>query len=56
MMQGEIDARWTIQATLVRESPDWIDKKLMDFHIVNEVPKGRDILIRFLPSCPTLNV
>ena len=39
MMQGEIDARWTIQATLVRESPDWIDKKLMDFHIVNEVPK-----------------
>ena len=41
MMQGELDARWTIQATLVREAPDWIDKKLMDFHVVNEVPKGR---------------
>ncbi len=41
LMQGELDARWTIQATLVREAPDWIDKKLMDFHIVNEVPKGR---------------
>ena len=41
LMQGELDARWTIQATLVREAPDWIDKKLMDFHVVNEVPKGR---------------
>ena len=40
-MQGELDAGWTIQATLVREAPDWIDKKLMDFHVVNEVPKGR---------------
>jgi tripartite-type tricarboxylate transporter receptor subunit TctC len=41
MMQGELDARWTIQATLVREEPEWIAKKLMDFHVVNEVPKGR---------------
>ena len=41
LMQGELDARWTIQATLVREAPDWIEKKLMDFHLVNEVPKGR---------------
>ena len=41
MMQGELDARWTIQATLVRQAPEWIDKKLVDFHIVNEVPKGR---------------
>ena len=41
MMQGELDARWTIQATLVREAPEWIEKKLVDFHIVNEVPKGR---------------
>ena len=41
LMQGELDARWTIQATLVREEPDWIEKKLVDFHVVNEVPKGR---------------
>jgi tripartite-type tricarboxylate transporter receptor subunit TctC len=41
MMQGELDARWTIQATLVREAPEWIEKKLVDFHVVNEVPKGR---------------
>jgi len=41
MMQGELDAGWTIQATLVREAPDWIEKKLVDFHMVNEVPKGR---------------
>jgi tripartite-type tricarboxylate transporter receptor subunit TctC len=26
MMQGELDARWTIQATLVREAPDWFEK------------------------------
>jgi tripartite-type tricarboxylate transporter receptor subunit TctC len=41
MMQGELDARWTIQATLVRQAPEWIEKKQVDFHIVNEVPKGR---------------
>ena len=41
MMQGELDARWTIQATLVREAPEWIEKKLVDFHVVNEVPKGK---------------
>jgi tripartite-type tricarboxylate transporter receptor subunit TctC len=41
LMQGELDARWTIQATLVREAPEWIEKNLMDFHIVIEVPKGR---------------
>jgi len=41
MMQGELDARWTIQATLVRQAPEWIDKKLVDFHLVHEVPKGR---------------
>jgi tripartite-type tricarboxylate transporter receptor subunit TctC len=41
LMQGELDARWTIQATLVREAPDWIEKKLMDFLVVIEVPKGR---------------
>jgi tripartite-type tricarboxylate transporter receptor subunit TctC len=41
MMQGELDARWTIQATLVRQAPEWIEKKLVDFHLVHEVPKGR---------------
>jgi hypothetical protein len=41
MMQGELDARWTIQATLVRQAPEWIEKKLVDFHLVNEVQKGR---------------
>jgi tripartite-type tricarboxylate transporter receptor subunit TctC len=41
LMQGELDARWTIQATLVREAPEWIEKKLVDFHVVNEVPKAR---------------
>jgi tripartite-type tricarboxylate transporter receptor subunit TctC len=41
MMQGELDARWTIQATLVREAPEWIEKNLVDFHLVIEIPQGR---------------
>jgi tripartite-type tricarboxylate transporter receptor subunit TctC len=41
LMQGELDARWTIQATLLREAPDWVEKNLVDLHLVNEVPKGR---------------
>lgn len=41
MMQGEMDGRWTIQQTLVRQAPDWIEKKLVDFHLVHDVPKGR---------------
>jgi tripartite-type tricarboxylate transporter receptor subunit TctC len=41
MMQGEMDGRWTIQQTLVRQAPEWIAKKLVDFHIVHDVPKGR---------------
>jgi tripartite-type tricarboxylate transporter receptor subunit TctC len=41
LMQGELDARWTIQATLLREAPDWIEKNLVDLHVVIEVPKGR---------------
>ena len=54
-MQGELDARWTIQATLVREAPDWIEKKLMDFHFVNEIPRGEDTLIPSSPGCRILN-
>lgn len=41
MMQGEMDGRWTIQQTLVRQAPEWIEKKMVDFHIVHDVPKGR---------------
>ena len=41
MMQGEMDGRWTIQQTLVRQAPEWISKKLVDFHLVHDVPKGR---------------
>ncbi|MGH7931331.1 MAG: hypothetical protein ACREQV_26480, partial [Candidatus Binatia bacterium] len=37
LMQGELDARWTIQATLLREAPEWVEKKLVDLHVVNEV-------------------
>jgi tripartite-type tricarboxylate transporter receptor subunit TctC len=41
LTQGELDARWTLQPTLVREARDWVEEKLVDFHMVIEVPKGR---------------
>ena len=41
LTRGELDARWTLQPTLVREARDWIEQKLVDFHMVIEVPKGR---------------
>jgi tripartite-type tricarboxylate transporter receptor subunit TctC len=41
LARGELDARWTLQPTLVREARDWIEQKLVDFHMVIEVPKGR---------------
>jgi tripartite-type tricarboxylate transporter receptor subunit TctC len=41
LTQGELDARWTLQPTLVREARDWVEQKLVDFHMVIEVPKGR---------------
>lgn len=39
--QGEIDTRSTVLDALLHEKPHWVDKKLMDFHALIEVPKGR---------------
>jgi len=39
--QGEIDTRSTVLDALVHEKPHWVDKRLMDFHALIEVPKGR---------------
>jgi tripartite-type tricarboxylate transporter receptor subunit TctC len=39
--QGEIDARTTVADSLLHERPQWIDKGLMDFHGIIEIPKGR---------------
>jgi tripartite-type tricarboxylate transporter receptor subunit TctC len=39
--QGEIDTRSTVADALLHEKPQWVDKRLMDFHGLIEIPKGR---------------
>ena len=41
VMSGEIDARDTAISQLVESRPDWVEKNLMHFHAVFEVPKGQ---------------
>jgi tripartite-type tricarboxylate transporter receptor subunit TctC len=40
LLRGEVDARANIADTVVQRTPDWIDKKLVDFHSILEIPKG----------------
>jgi tripartite-type tricarboxylate transporter receptor subunit TctC len=40
LMRGEIDARATSADTVLRRNPDWLQKGLVDFHAIIEVPKG----------------
>ena len=39
--QGEIDGRTTVADSMLHEKPQWVDKSLMDFHGIIEIPKGR---------------
>jgi len=52
LMRGEIDARATSADTVLQRNPDWIEKGLVDFHAMIEVPKGEKHP-RF-PSVPEL--
>ena len=40
LMRGEVDARANNAASVLRRNPDWVEKGLMDFHAILEVPKG----------------
>jgi tripartite-type tricarboxylate transporter receptor subunit TctC len=40
LLRGEVDARSSLVASIVQRTPEWIDKKLVDFHAVLETPKG----------------
>jgi tripartite-type tricarboxylate transporter receptor subunit TctC len=40
LMRGEIDARANIADTIAQRTPDWIEKRLVDFHAIIEIPKG----------------
>jgi tripartite-type tricarboxylate transporter receptor subunit TctC len=39
--KGEIDARSTVADSMLHENREWIDKGLMDFHGIIEIPKGQ---------------
>lgn len=39
--QGELDARSSVADSLLHTTPQWVDKNLMDFHGIIEIPKGR---------------
>jgi hypothetical protein len=40
LLRGELDARANNAASVLRRNPDWLDKGLMNFHAILEVPKG----------------
>ena len=40
LIRGEIDARATSADTVLQRNPEWLEKKLVDFHAMIEVPKG----------------
>jgi tripartite-type tricarboxylate transporter receptor subunit TctC len=40
LLRGEVDARATPVANVLTRNRDWIDKKLVDFHAMIEIPKG----------------
>jgi hypothetical protein len=40
LMQGEVDARQHSAGSLLVQRPEWIKKKLVDLHVMMEVPEG----------------
>jgi tripartite-type tricarboxylate transporter receptor subunit TctC len=40
LIRGEIDARATSADTVLQRNPQWLEKGLVDFHAIIEVPKG----------------
>jgi tripartite-type tricarboxylate transporter receptor subunit TctC len=40
ILRGELDARFNQSHSVLKRYPEWVDKKLMDFHAVLEIPKG----------------
>ena len=40
LLRGEIDARSNLTTTVLLRNPDWLEKNLMDFHTVVNIPKG----------------
>jgi tripartite-type tricarboxylate transporter receptor subunit TctC len=40
LLRGELDARANNAASVLRRNADWLDKGVMNFHAILEVPKG----------------
>jgi hypothetical protein len=40
LVRGELDARANNAASVLRRNPDWLEKGVMNFHAIMEVPKG----------------
>ncbi len=40
LMRGEVDARVNIADTVLQRTPDWVEKRLVDFHAILEIPIG----------------
>jgi tripartite-type tricarboxylate transporter receptor subunit TctC len=40
LMRGELDARANLATSMLRRNPEWLEKNMMDFHAIMEIPKG----------------
>lgn len=40
LINGELDARANSAISVLRRNPEWLDKGMMNFHAIMEVPKG----------------
>jgi tripartite-type tricarboxylate transporter receptor subunit TctC len=40
LLRGELDARANLATSALRRNPEWLDKGMMDFHAIMEVPLG----------------
>ena len=40
LMRGEIDARSNLATSVLMRNSDWLDKGVMNFHAIVEIPKG----------------
>ncbi len=40
VLRGELDSRFNQSHTILQRFPEWLDKGLMDFHAVLEIPRG----------------
>lgn len=54
ILRGEVDSRFNQSHSVLRNNPEWVEKGLMDFHVVLEIPKGeKNPRIAHLPEVET---